>query len=202
MKNKNLPNRLTNLRLIISAIIIIILLFPFSMINVSFPKLLVNNTLLIDSKMLVVGSLFVIASITDFLDGYLSRKYNNVSDYGKLMDPIADKISINSILIILSANGYISSVIPVVCIMRDTIVNTLRMLAVSNGEVVAAESIGKFKTVFLMIGIILKLFGNLPFGLLNIAMDDFFLITGTILSLISGIEYFITYKKYLTKKDI
>lgn len=202
MKNKNLPNRLTNLRLIISAIIIIILLFPFSMINVSFPKLLVNNTLLIDSKMLVVGSLFVIASITDLLDGYLSRKYNNVSDYGKLMDPIADKISINSILIILSANGYISSAIPVVCIMRDTIVNTLRMLAVSNGEVVAAESIGKFKTVFLMIGIILKLFGNLPFGLLNIAMDDFFLITGTILSLISGIEYFITYKKYLTKKDI
>lgn len=201
MKNKRLPNRLTNIRLIISVIIIIILLFPFNMIDVSFPKLLVNNTLLIDSKMLLVGVLFILASMTDFLDGYLARKYNNVSDYGRFMDPIADKILINSILIILSSNGYIHPVIPVICIMRDAVVNTLRIFAASNGEVVAAESAGKFKTAFLMIGIILKLFGNLPFGLINISMDDFFLIAGTILSLISGIEYFISYRKYLVKKE-
>lgn len=201
MKNKNLPNRLTNLRLILSFVIIIILLFPFSMVDVSFPKLLINDTLLIDSKMIIVGVLFIIASITDLLDGYLARKHDNVSDYGKLMDPISDKISINSVLIILSANGYIHPVVPVVCIMRDTIINTLRMFAATNGEVLAAENIGKFKTAFLMIGIILKLFGNLPFGLINIAMDDFFIIAGTILSLISGVEYFIAYKRYLLKKE-
>lgn len=200
MKNKNLPNRLTNIRLIISFIIIIMLLFPFSMLNINFKKFLVNDILIIDLKMLIVGVLFIIASITDFLDGYLARKYNNTSDYGKLMDPIADKVSVNSILIILSAYGYIHPVVPVIVVMRDTVVNTLRMFAANNGSIEAAKTTGKFKTAFLMIGITLKLFGNFPFGLINIAADDFFIIAGTILSLSSGIEYYLAYKKYLFKK--
>ena len=98
MKNKNLPNRLTNARLIMSIIIIIILLFPFDMINVSFKKFLVNDTLMMDTKMIIVGVLFILSSITDFLDGHLARKYNNVSDYGKFMDPIADKLSVNNFI--------------------------------------------------------------------------------------------------------
>ena len=186
MKNKNLPNRLTNSRLVMSIIIIIILVFPFDMINVSFKKFLVNNTLIMDTRMIIVGVLFILSSITDFLDGHLARKYNNVSDYGKLMDPIADKLSVNSLLIILSAYGYIHPIIPVIVVMRDMIVNTIRLFANTNGEVVPAGYTGKFKTAFLMIGLTLKLFGNLPFGLINIAADDFFLIAGTILSLISG----------------
>ncbi len=200
MKNKNLPNILTNTRLILSLIIIIILLFPFNMINVSFKKFLINDTLIIDSKMVIVGILFVISCITDFLDGYLARKGNNVSDYGKLMDPIADKISVNSILIILTSYGYIHPIVPIIVITRDTVINTLRMIAANNGSVEAAKITGKFKTLFLMVGIILKLFGNLPFGLINIAVDDFFIIAGTILSLISGIEYYLSYKKYLIKE--
>lgn len=201
MKNKNLPNRLTNSRLVMSIIIIIILVFPFDMINVSFKKFLVNNTLIMDTKMITVGVLFILSSITDFLDGHLARKYNNVSDYGKLMDPIADKLSVNSLLIILSAYGYIHPIIPVIVVMRDMIVNTIRLFANTNGEVVPAGYTGKFKTAFLMIGLTLKLFGNFPFGLINIAADDFFLIAGTILSLISGVEYYEAYKKYLFKKQ-
>ena len=202
MKNKNLPNKLTNLRLIISVIIIILLLFPFSMLNINFGKYLIEDTLIIDVKMIIAGVLFTIGTITDFLDGYLARKYNNESDYGKLMDPIADKLLVNSVLIILSSMGYIHAVVPVIVIMRDMVVNTLRMLAVNQGSIEAAKTTGKFKTAFLMIGIILKLFGNLPFGIINIEADDFFIIAGTALSLISGFEYIIAYKKYLkTKKD-
>lgn len=199
MKNKNLPNRLTNVRLVISLIIIIILLFPFSMLNINFNKYLINDMLIIDTKMIIVGVLFIISSITDFFDGYLARKYDNVSNYGKLMDPIADKISVDSILIILSAYGYIHPVVPVIVIMRDMIINMFRMFASNTGSIEAARTTGKFKTAFLMIGITLKLFGNLPFGFINIAMDDFFIIAGTILSLISGVEYYLAYKKYLFK---
>lgn len=199
MKDKNFPNKLTILRIIMSLIILFILLFPWNMVNVNFKRFLIDNTLIIDSKMIIVGILFVIASFTDFLDGYLARKYKLVSDFGKVMDAIADKLLVNGLLIILCADGYLHPVIPVVIILRDTIVNTLKMVAGNNGDVVAAIKTGKFKTAFLMIGLTLKLFGNLPFGLINISVDDFFIITATILSLISGFEYYNTYKKYLKK---
>ena len=197
MKDKNLPNKITIFRIIMAIIILFILLFPWNMINVNFKRLLVNKTVIVDSKMIIVGVLFVIASITDFLDGYLARKYNLVSDFGKVMDAIADKILVNGLLIILCADGYIHPIIPVVIILRDTIVNTLKMVAGNNGNVVAAIKTGKFKTAFLMIGLTLKLFGNLPFGLINIQVDDFFIITATLLSVISGFEYYNMYKKYL-----
>ena len=197
MKNKKLPNRLTNFRLILSLIIIILLLFPFNMININFKKYLIDNTVIVDTKMIIIGVLFIISSITDFLDGYLARKYNNVSDYGKLMDPIADKVSVNSVLIILSAYGYIHPIVPVIVIIRDIIINSLRMVAANSGIVEPAGITGKFKTAFLMIGIIFKLFGNLPFELFNISVDDFFLVAGTVLCVISGFEYIKAYRKYL-----
>ena len=197
MKNKKLPNRLTNIRFILSFIIIIFLLFPFNMVNINFKKYLINNILILDIKMVIVGVLFIIASLTDFLDGYLARKYNNISDYGKLMDPIADKILVNSILIILSSYGYIYPIVPVIVIMRDVIINSLRMIAASTGIAEPAAAVGKFKTAFLMIGITLKLFGNFPFGLFNIAVDDLFIIAGTILCVVSGLQYTKAYKKYL-----
>lgn len=199
MKDKNLPNKLTILRIILSVIVLVILLFPWNMVNINFKRYLINGVLIIDLKYVIAGVLFIIASITDFLDGYLARKYNLVSDFGKVMDAIADKILVNGLLIVLCADGSISPVIPVIIILRDTIVNTIKMVAGNNGDVVAAINTGKFKTTFLMIGLTLKLFGNFPAGLINIALDDFFLITATILSVISGVQYYMMYKKYLKK---
>lgn len=198
--NKNIPNNITVIRIILSFIIIVFLLFPFDMVDISFPKYLINGSLILDIKMLIAAILFVIASVTDFIDGYLARKYNAVSDFGKVMDAIADKVLVNGILIILCGQGYITPVIPVIVILRDTVVNTVKMVAGNNGDVVAAIKTGKFKTAFLMIGITLKLLGNFPMGLFNVALDDFFLITATVLSLISGIEYVMLYKKYFIKK--
>ena len=198
--NKNIPNYLTISRIIISVIVIIFLLFPFDMVNISFPKYLVGGTIIIDIKLVIAAILFVIASITDFFDGYLARKHNVVSDFGKVTDAIADKILVNGILIILCGQGYITPVIPVIIILRDTITNTFKMIAGNNGDVVGAIKTGKFKTAFLMIGITLKLIGNFPMWLFNIALDDFCLITATILAIISGVEYYNLYKKYF-KKD-
>ena len=198
--NKNLPNNLTKLRIVLSIIIIVIMLFPFDMVNINLPKYLIDGNIILDVKLLIVAVLFVIASITDYFDGKIARKYNLVTDYGKVMDAIADKILVNGLLIILCGQGYISPVIPVIIILRDTITNTFKMIAGNNGEVVGAIKTGKFKTAFLMIGLTLKLIGNFPMGLLNIALDDFFLITATVLSVISGIEYYNLYKKYFKIK--
>ena len=194
--NKNLPNNLTKLRIVLSIIIIILMLFPFDMVNINFPKYLINGNVILDLKLIIVAFLFIVASITDYLDGRIARKYNLVSNYGKVMDAIADKILVNGLLIILCGQGYIHPVIPVIIILRDTITNTFKMLAGNNGEVVGAIKTGKFKTAFLMIGITLKLLGNFPMELINISLDDFCLITATVLSVISGIEYYNLYKKY------
>lgn len=195
--NKDLPNQLTLFRIVLSVFILIILLFPFNMVNISFPKYLINDTVIIDIKLVICAFLFIIASLTDFLDGYIARKYNLVTDFGKMIDAIADKILVNGMLIALAGEGYIGTIIPIVVVLRDTVVNSIKMVAGNKGDVVAAIKTGKFKTAFLMVGIILKLLGNYPFGLINVAFDDFCLITGTVLSLVSGIEYYFLYRKYL-----
>lgn len=194
--NKNLPNYLTTLRIILAFIIITVLLLPFEMMNISFSKYLIDGSVIIDIKLIICAVLFIIASITDYYDGKIAREHNLVSNYGKVMDAIADKILVNGVLIALCGKGYISPVIPVIIVIRDIIVNSIKMISGDNGEVVGAIVTGKFKTAFLMIGIFLKLIGNYPMGMFNIALDDFFLITATVLALISGFEYFKMYKKY------
>ena len=193
----NLPNRLTIIRIIMSLLIIAILLFPFDMAGLSLPKIFVNASLVIEIKYIVAGILFILASITDYLDGYIARKYKMITDFGKLMDAIADKILVNSVLIILASSGFIHPIIAVIVILRDTVVNSIKMCAASKGKVVAAISSGKLKTATLMVGIILTLFYNLPFELLNFRVSDFLLILAAVLSLISGIQYFIQNKHLL-----
>lgn len=194
--NKKLPNYLTTSRIILSFLIITILLFPFNMINVSFPKYLINGSIVIDLKLVICSVLFVIAVITDFLDGRLARKYDVVSEMGRIYDNIADKVLIDGVLIALCGQGYITPVIPAVVVLRDIIVDSLKLIAGEHGDIVGAKVTGKFTTAFLMIGITLKLLGNYPLGMFNIALDDFFIVSGTILALISAVEYYRVYKKY------
>lgn len=197
----NLPNKLTMSRIIMSIIIIIILLggsYITSLFGFSIPKIFVNEAIVIDLKYIIAGILFIIASLTDFLDGYIARKYNLVTDFGKLVDAIADKILVNSVLIILAAQGFIHPIIPVIIIIRDSVVNSIKMLAASKGKVVAAIKSGKIKTACLMVGIVLTLFYNLPFELWNISIAKVLLFIATILSVVSGIQYF-TLNKHLIK---
>ena len=198
----NLPNKLTISRIVLTIIIILILLgggFFTNLFGVDIPKIFVNESIVIDLKYIVAGVLFIIASLTDFLDGYIARKYNLVTDFGKLVDAIADKILVNSVLIILAAQGFIHPIIPVVIIIRDTAVNSIKMLAASKGKVVAAINSGKAKTACLMIGIVLTLFYNMPFELWNISVGSAFLLVAVVLSVFSGIQYY-SLNKYLIKE--
>ena len=193
----NLPNKLTLSRIVIAIIIIMLLLFPFDAMGISLPKIFVNETIVIDTKYIIAGVLFVIASITDFLDGYIARKRDLITDYGKMMDSIADKILVNSVLVILSAYGFVHPIIPVVIIIRDSVVNSMKMIVGDKGVVVAAIKTGKVKAFLLMVGIILTLFYNLPFELLNLRVSDFLLIVATVLSLVSAFQYYELAKDYL-----
>lgn len=191
----NLPTKLTVLRIVLSVIIMGLLMFPFDAIGFSFP--VIRAKIDIDIKYVAAGILFIIASITDFLDGYLARKNNQVTDIGKMLDAIADKVLVNPVLIIFAAEGMISPIVPVVVVVRDIIVNAIKMEAASKGKVVAAIQSGKIKTASLMIGMVLLFFGNVPFVYINIRMDLFFIYFATIMSLVSMIQYYQLNKKII-----
>ncbi len=193
----NLPNKLTIGRIFMALLVIAILLFPFEAMGISTMKFFVNESLVIDIKYLIAGVLFVLASLTDFLDGYIARKYNLVTDFGKMTDAIADKMLVNSVLIILASTGFISAIIPVVVVLRDTIVDVIKMIVGNKGKAVAAIKSGKIKTACLMVGITLTLFYNLPFELINIRVSDILLIIATVMSIISGVQYYTLNKKNL-----
>ena len=197
----NLPNKLTMARIFISIIIIAILLFPFDSMGITTTKFFINESLVVDIKYLIAGVLFIIGSLTDFLDGYIARKYNLITDFGKLIDAIADKMLVNSVLIILASTGTINAIIPVVVILRDTVVNSIKMLAASKGKVVAAIKSGKLKTACLMTGITLTLFYNLPFELWNLQVANILLLIATVLSIYSGVQYYVLNKDLIFDEE-
>lgn len=197
----NLPNKLTMLRIVMAFIIIAILLFPFDAMGIDIYKLFISEKIVVDIRYLIAGVLFILASLTDFLDGYIARKYNLVTDFGKMIDAIADKVLVNSVLIILCAQGFIHPIITVVIIVRDSIVNSIKMIAGSKGQVVAAIKSGKYKTACLMVGIVFTLFYNLPFELWNLKVSDFLLIIACVLSIVSGVQYYHMNKHLIFEKE-
>ena len=196
----NKANKITMSRIFLSLIIIMLLLFPFDQVGLEFPTYLLNGNIVIDLKYIIVGVLFVIASLTDFFDGYVARKYNLVTDFGKMMDAISDKLLTNSVLIILGCTGKISTVIVVIIVVRDIIVDSIKMVIGNKGAAVAAIGVAKVKTATLMVGIVLTLFYNLPFELVNLRVSDFLLALAALLSVISAVKYYIMAKPYLKER--
>lgn len=192
----NLPNRITVARLMIVLLMIGVLLFPYE--NVS--NIYLGSTL-IPLPYFVALILFVIASFTDFLDGYLARKLNLITDFGKFLDPFADKVLTNSafILLMTSPNWIEIEVIRVpawiviIMIIRDLAVDGIRMIGVSQGKVIAASKIGKLKTVIQIAAIILVFLNDWPFAALNLPLGltitDFSLYLAALVSFISLITY-------------
>ena len=197
----NLPNKLTITRLILSVIIIAILCTPFYNLGIEIPKGPTIEGITLEWTYIVAGILFVIASITDWLDGYIARKKGLITNTGKMLDAIADKVLVNSVLIILAADQMIPVIIPVVIVLRDIIVNAIKMEAASRGKVVAAIGSGKIKTASLMVGVTLKFFSNLPFEIKSWAVADFFLYFATVMSIVSMIQYYRINKKLIIDEN-
>ncbi len=197
---KSIPNILTIIR-IIFAVLAILFACLYSVKGSVFCKPLYKYSVLgvelnIPVAYIITGCIFIVASATDWLDGYLARKYNWISNFGKLWDPIADKILVNGVLITLTVNHSIPMFIPIVMICRDIIVDAMRMYASSKGIVVAANIWGKLKTIIQMIAIITTLFvfGIFPNDIVNKYLYIFYAINlfhliACVLSIASGIIY-------------
>lgn len=195
----NLPNKITVTRIILSIILLVFLMIPWNQLGVSFPIFTVAGKIVVEIKYIIAGVVFMIASITDFLDGNIARKRNLVTDFGKVMDAIADKLLVNGLLIILAYEGFISVAIPVIIITRDTFVDSIKMASGNKGKVVAASIAGKAKTVCMMIGVTLLLFYNLPFEIFGFRLDLILIYLATVLSVLSGCQYYYNAKDLIFK---
>ena len=185
----NLPTKITVARLVLTVFIILLLCIPYSFLGFNFPVFDVNGVA-VELHYVIAGVLFIIASVTDYLDGYLARKNNQVTDTGKMLDAIADKALVNPILIILASNDFIPAIVPVIIVLRDILVNAIKMEAASKGKVVAAIKSGKLKTAAMMVGVSLVFFYNIPFEFINIRVDLGLLYFACIMSVISAWQYF------------
>lgn len=192
----NLPNKLTITRLVLVPIFVIVYLFPYDQFNINLLTLNVLST-----KLTIVDVLsfliFCIASITDYLDGYLARKNNLVTTFGKFIDPIADKLIVNISILLLASINEISIIVPIIMISRDIIVDAIRLVASQKNVVLAASMLGKAKTMTQMIAICILLLKNVIFAYFGIPMDQIMIWIATAISLISGIDYFMKNKDYI-----
>jgi len=171
----NLPNQLTILRVVLIPAFLIFLYFDRPMTNV------------------IAAIIFTIASITDFVDGYLARKYNIVTDLGKILDPVADKILVASSLIALIELGRVEGVVVILLLSRDFAVGALRDLSASKGKIIAAGFSGKLKTVFQMIAVGFLIYKNDLVGIDILFIGKILIYLSVLLSIYSGIEYYIKF---------
>ena len=196
----NTANKITMSRIYLAIAMLIVLLFPWHQVGIDMPTYVLNGNMTIELKYIIAGILFVIASLTDFIDGKVARKYNMVTDFGKMIDAISDKILTNTLIVVLACDNMVHPVIAVIIIGRDIIVDSIKMLIGNKGKAVAAIKVAKFKTASLMIGLTLKLFYDLPFSLIPIRVSDFLLILSAVLAIISGAKYYVMAKEYITDK--
>lgn len=198
MKNLNLPNKLTVLRLILTPILVFLLLLRFGYTD-SNVVLRSGFLSILSSAILYLSTviLFVFISLTDFFDGYIARRDNLVTNFGKLMDPIADKIFVFSILIVLVRYNLLSVWFVLILLSREFVVVAIRTLIVENGgEIVAASNVAKLKTATQMLAIlfiILFSFGKIA--------NSIVMLPSVILSLISMYEYYKMGEIYLWKDN-
>ncbi len=214
MKKINLPTKITISRIVIStllilAMIVVYLLDEFKVIMVSSYDLSFSG-IKMNLLMIIFWGIFLIASLTDFLDGYLARKNNEVTDLGKFLDPLADKMLINSIMIFLCFNFISISdelKFPWFCVVlmtiRDLIVDGLRFMAASKNVTIAANMWGKAKTVLQMVAITLVMLNGFPFSFFDanwmeyLHITDFFCYLATLTSIIGGVIYLYDNRKVL-----
>ena len=213
----NLPTKITFSR-IIATVMLIIALFVLSVIPHFHVDALGSTKLNI--VFLVLFGFFVIASYTDHLDGKLARKNNQVTDLGKFLDPVADKLLVNTMTIFLCAPsvfapytlGVQTAFFPVWCVIimvaRDTVVDALRFIAAQKGVVIAANIFGKLKTVLQMVAIGAVLLNDFPFHYMYpqntspyLTVTMFLVYLATLVSLISGIIYVVQNRKVFVKDE-
>ncbi|WP_053362188.1 CDP-diacylglycerol--glycerol-3-phosphate 3-phosphatidyltransferase [Bacillus sp. FJAT-27251] len=184
----NIPNKITVSRILLIPIFLIVMLAPLDWGEVTFLGATMPVTHL-------AGALiFIFASTTDWVDGYYARKYNLVTNLGKFLDPLADKLLVSAALIVLVELNMAPSWIVIVIIFREFAVTGLRAILAEGGEVVAANNLGKIKTWTQIIAISALLLHNIIFEMISLPFDDIALWVAMFFTVWSGWDYFIKNK--------
>lgn len=179
----NLANKITILRVI---------MIPFFMF------FLLSN---VENGQTIAAIIFIVAAITDGLDGYIARSRDQVTTLGKFMDPLADKLLVSAALISMIELGKVKSWVVVIIIAREFAITGLRVIAASEGITIAANWLGKIKTITQLLAIILLLLNNWPFRLISVPLDQIMLYIAVIFTIISGIDYLYVNRKVFKSKD-
>lgn len=192
----NLPNKITLSRILLVPILMIFIIpIPDVLINaeiLSFmkPQMIAVNEFLESFGRYIAAGIFIIASSTDAVDGYIARKRQMVTRFGKFLDPIADKLLVTAALIALVQSGDINGWVAMIIISREFIVTGLRLVAAGEGIVIAASNLGKLKTVLQDVAIVASLLNNFPLSLFtNFQFDDYAMLLAVIITIISLYDY-------------
>lgn len=187
----NLPNKITLSRVLLIPFFILFIAvdFGWGIIRIGGTEMPVEH--------LVGAIIFIVASITDWLDGYLARKQNLVTNMGKFLDPLADKLLVSAAFILLVELGAAPAWIVIIIISREFAVTGLRLILAGGGEVVAANQLGKIKTVTQLLAIIFLLLHNIFFEAAGIPFGTIMLYIALIFTVWSGADYFMKNRRIL-----
>lgn len=180
----NLPNKITLARIFLVPIVVIFLLikFDFGQITIAGEVLTYNE--------LVAALIFILAASTDGLDGYIARKRKLVTNLGKFLDPLADKLLVTAALISLVQMQRLGAWVAIIIVSREFAVTGLRLVTAAEGTVIAASKLGKFKTVTQIIAIVLLMLNNFPFSIMGIPIATIAVWIAVLATIISGFDYF------------
>ena len=184
----NLANRITIARIFLIPVVVFFLLVKLDLGSFSFSGFTITYT------QVIATLIFILAASTDGVDGYIARKNKIVTNLGKLLDPLADKLLVAAVLISLVEMGKLSALIAIIIISREFAVTGLRQIALLDGSVIAASKWGKWKTVTQIIMIVVLLINNFPFAFIDFPFDVIISWIAAIITLYSGIDYFIKNK--------
>lgn len=181
----NLPNKITLSRICLIPLFIIVLSVPFAWGEMRLGSVTLPVT------HFVAALIFLVASLTDWIDGHLARKYQLITNMGKFLDPLADKLLVSAAFILLVELDLAPAWIVILIISREFAVTGLRLVASGEGIVLAASNMGKLKTTSQILAIVLLLMHNYPFAYVNFPLHIIMLYIALILTTWSGIDYFV-----------
>lgn len=189
----NLPNKITVSRVVLIPIFMIFLLVPMNLGRITFIEIS------IPAAHFIAAIIFIVASCTDWLDGYYARKLHLVTNLGKLLDPLADKLLVTAAFVGLVQLGFAPAWMVIVILAREFAVSVLRQLAAAGGEVMAASQFAKWKTTVQIIAIAALLLHDVPFAAIGFPFAYLCLWLALILTVLSGWDYFAKNKQILMK---
>ncbi|KSU85134.1 CDP-diacylglycerol--glycerol-3-phosphate 3-phosphatidyltransferase [Fictibacillus enclensis] len=189
----NLPNKITISRIFLIPVFMIVLLTGFEWGTVTWMGVGLPVT------HLVAALIFIVASCTDWVDGYYARKLGLVTNFGKFLDPLADKLLVTAAFVALVQLGYAPAWMVIIILSREFAVTGIRLVAAAEGAVIAASQMGKLKTWIQIIAISALLLHNIPFAWIGIPFAQISMWAATLITLYSGWEYFIQNKEVMLK---